>query len=153
MSLVCYSTCGACVVRHFAEIKVCAVCPVHSTSIVLMSYGQVPTHDGRSYAATTPSTTAWMTTQAILAVRLPPLILVVRSQSQELCGAIELLVVADRPLETWGDERVLELGQAQWSAMQTGTWDSSLSKQAQLDLERQQSSGTLTPGQDRKSVV
>ena len=33
--------------------------------------------------------------------------------------------------------------------MQAGTWDSSLSKQAQVDLERQRSSATLTPGQQK----
>ena len=62
---------------------------------------------------------------------------------------LELVIVADRPLDIWGDERLLELGQAQWTAMQAGTWDSSLSKQAQVDLERQRSSATLTPGQQK----
>ena len=43
---------------------------------------------------------------------------------------------------------MLELGRAQWNAMQAGTWDDGLSVQAQLELEAQQSGATtLTAGQ------
>ena len=56
-----------------------------------------------------------------------------------------------RPLEIWDDSRVLQLGQEQWRAMENGSWDSGLSRQAQLELEKQleRAATTLTEGQKK----
>ena len=56
-----------------------------------------------------------------------------------------------RPLEIWDDSRVLKLGQEQWRAMENGSWDSGLSRQAQLELEKQleRAATTLTEGQKK----